>query len=375
MRVGISYWGVTYDFQMHRHVSLDTPDGHRYGRPLLIRELLERGHTVVALQQRREEQPGFFASSQHGDNRMLYCSDNDWYDDAVDSFRACRFPDLDVIFMEWRWPTWKNDPTHPNHDPTRHEPDLDRQLELIDHYRGRTPIIAWDTDLKMTQDDEARFPELILADPSLRTNRLTRDRVSLPFWSDWDELLPVAEPYPIYGYVGNNYERPDEFQRFYFAPRADIRKLGVQTAMYGNWLQRSPEREAPESLIRRYPEVAFNHRMDFHGSMSMMNRFVCTTHVSKQSYYDTGFVSPRYLEAVAVNCPALAPEAMRGIVPFDDEWFVGDEVDVMDAVATMASMSLEHRRELVAKQRSALRGTGMFDVSRVADFIESSAMG
>lgn len=358
MRIGLSYWGVCYDFSNHRLSRVDTPDGHRYGRPILITELLQRGHDVIEMQ---------FGRAEFG-RYSAFCGTEKR---EVSSAFTHGLPDLDVLFLEWRWPTWKNDRTHPKHDPQKHEPDLDRQLELIEYYKDRCPIIVWDTDLKVTPEDEARWPELILTDPSLKTNRLTRSRVSLPFWTDWMELLPPVDPYPIYGYIGNNYERPDEFQKYYFQVAEDTRLMGVQTTMYGNWLQTSPERESPSYLISSNRQVAFNHRMNFYDSMCMMNRFICTTHVSKPRYYETGFMSPRYLEAMAVGCPALTPASFNGGPLLGEKYVVSSPAEVRDAVRWLKDLSFNDRAAVVAEQRGNLLGHGMFSVTRVADFIES----
>lgn len=373
MRCGFSYWGLCQDFKSHRFSTVDTPDGNRYGRPIFVNELLRRGHSVIALQRRREEQP---LTCQSAGSSMSYA-----LNDAFDLSRAHEqhlaekdvFPDVDVVFLEWRWPTVKNDASHPQHVASRYEPDLDRQIDVIEHYKDRCPIIAWDTDLKITPDDEKRWPELILSDPSFETNRQTRNRVSLPFWTDWSELLPVVEPYSLLGFIGNNYERPDEFKRFYFGCAENARQTGIQVSMYGNWLQSSSERESPEFLIKEHPNVSFNHRMNFFDSMQMMNRFICTTHVSKPRYYETGFMSPRYLEALAVGCPGLVPKKFARNNILGDEWVVDSGVDVIEKVNALKRLSLSERADVIASQRDACRRFNGYDVKTIISFIESCA--
>lgn len=374
MKVAISYWGICENFQAHRHVKLDTPDGHRYGRPIFVKELLRRGHSVIMMQERREEFCFRHDEGTVGAHGIEYCMEPPAHAHSElgdSSVVGNKFPDIDVLFLEWRWSTYKNDRRHPDHIPSKYEPDLDRQLELIEFYRNRCPIIVWDTDLKVTPEDERRWPELILTDPSLETNRLTRDRISLPFWTDWEALLPTSEPYPIVGLVGNNYERAEEFQKFYFNVQSDARAAGLQVSMYGNWLQRSPERESPEALIARNPFVAFNHRMNFFDSMCMMNRFVCTTHVSKPRYYETGFISPRYMEALAMNCPALVPRAQIVNSILGNDYIVDSGADVFRKAKEMKLLSVEQRAALVNEQRDNMKKMGKFDVSTVVDFIEN----
>ena len=100
MKVGLSYWGFCEEFRSS--TIANTPDGHRYGRPVLVNALTSRGHEVIALQKRRETVPYPLLT----------------YSDA--------YPDLDVVFFEWRWPTYKNSGLN------RFEPDLDRQAALLD---------------------------------------------------------------------------------------------------------------------------------------------------------------------------------------------------------------------------------------------------
>jgi hypothetical protein len=310
---------------------------------------------VVALQHRREPQP---------DPNVFYVYDGD---------TQTNLPELDVIFMEYRWSTWKNDRTHPDHRADRYEPDLDRQNEILKHYHGKVPIIVWDTDLKITPEFEQQWPEVIIADPAVDPVTLTRKRVSLPFWTDFQELMPAVEPYPIFGYVGNNYERDREFQKFYFNVSPHARMMGVQVSMYGNWLQRSPERSSPESLISSYKDVAFNHRMGFYDSMAVMNKFIGTVHVSKQRYYETGFVSPRYFEALAVNCPALVPAPFKLGPILGKRWTVSRTDDVRTLLIELKRMNLEQRQAIIQEQRAALKELRKFDVNSVVDFIESVA--
>lgn len=293
MRIGISYWGVCADFEKHRTIDVNTPDGHRYGRPLLIRGLWDHGHTVFALQQRQEPEP--------------YRGIGYDYD----------FPTLDILLLEWRWKTYKN------------TPDVVRQDALVAHYKGRCLIIAFDTDLSMTEEDEASVDYVL--DPS---SAPLRNRIHFPFWSNWVELFAPKQPLPIYGYIGNRYDRDEEFQQLYFEPAAKLREAGVQTIMMGNWLQTSPEREAPETLLSRVTDVAFVPRGNFYDSMKLQNSFLATAHATRDIYKERGFTSPRHIEAALCWCP---------------------EVSCGDAVLELRTLSLESRIELVRQQTESLR--------------------
>ena len=252
-KIGISYWGFCE--KLENCNTANTPDGHRYGRPILVDDLTQRGHTVYALQQKREVLP--YPS-------LLYA--DDW------------FPDLDVLFVEWRWPTWKNSGVN------KFEPDVDRQIELLDYYHNKVPIVAWDTDLKMTLEDEERWPNMIVADPTLNPQSFSIPRIRLSFWSDFKDLLEPLEDAIEFGYVGNNYERDEMFEKYYSKAAAGLRSSGIQTKVWGNWLQRSPERTSPEQIIQKHPQIAFADRVSFGESMTILNKFICTVHITKPRY-------------------------------------------------------------------------------------------
>ena len=346
MIVGFSYWGFCEKFN-NCNVA-NTPDGHRYGRPVFVDELLSRGHEVIALQKRRERQRY---------RTMQYADSPPW-----------DFPELDILFVEWRWPTYKNS------GPQKFEYDLDRQTELLDYYHDRIPIIVWDTDLKMTQEDEERWPRMIVADPTFNPYTLSTTRVRLPFWSDFKPLFD-AENDPIeFGYVGNNYEREAMFQKYYSDASVPLRHEGIQTKVWGNWLQRSPERESPEELIRCHPHIAFSDRVSFRESMTILNRFICTVHITKPSYATQGFCSPRYLENIVTNTPALVPEEFCEPGILGRYWTVGSGDDVAKRVHELKTLTSSERTEIVAEQRDALLRVHDFRVESVVDFIESAAL-
>lgn len=336
MKIGYSYWGICADFESQASIHTDTADGSRFNRHVLVQALLSRGHTVVALQLRQE--PPFSGLT---------------YSDA--------FPDLDLLFLEWRWPTYKNS------GELKRDSDLDRQQLLLSAYHGCIPIIALDNDFKLTADDEAVWPKLIIAEPALRPRELTRKRHRLMPWTNWKELLPTREPLPVYGYIGNNYERIEEFESYYFKPAKELRRHGIQTSMLGNWLQRSPERGAPEWMIAN-TEAAFLPRCNFNAAMRVLNSCICTTHTSKSEYYTNQLIPPRYFEAASVNCPALTPTSAfslgtRTIVTCPD--------DVKRAVLQLKTLPLSTRRDLCAVQRGILQATKLFDVTNTAQFLES----
>lgn len=343
MRLGISYWGFCQRFE--ESTVAETPDGVRYGRPILVDAMVHAGHSVIALQERREivPYPGLA------------------YDGG--------FPELDALFVEWRWPTYKN------LGPVPVEPDLARQTALLNHYtRAGIPVVTWDPDFKITAEDEARWPTMTIADPALRPRHLTRDRVRLLFWTDFKPLFEHPHQRSCsYTYVGNNYERDDSFARYIAGPAQSLRALGIQTSVYGNWLSWSPERKDPSWYIRTHPNVAFCGRLGFYDSMVALNRALCTTHIQKDEYYVASYASGRYIEALMCWTPALVPHEFRDSSILGSSWVVRDARDVVEHVLLLSSASMDARMEIVEEQLFNLRRTANFGVDETVSFFESLA--
>lgn len=339
MKLGISYWGFCEPFEASKEAK--TPDGHRYGRPIMVDSLVGRGHEVYSLQTRRESAP--YPGLK--------------YDDG--------FPDIDILFVEWRWPTYKNSGS------SKFEPDLDRQTELLSHYHGKIPVVIWDCDYKVTEQDELKWPQAVIADPAFDPRSLTRNRTRLMFWTDWKKLMPVNGSSFEYGYVGNNYERPQAFERYYSFPSSQLREFGIQTTVHGNWLEVSPERESPKKLISSHMNVAFAPRLNFYDSMKRLNTFVCTTHITKPEYALRGFASPRYVENIVSNVPGLVPEEF--LIPglLGKDWIVTGSGSVVDKVKQIFSMSIDDRTSLILEQENNLKSSGVFSIDGVVDFLES----
>lgn len=338
-RIGFSYWG--YCENIDDCTVAQTPDGHRYGRPIFVNALVSAGHKVIALQEQREKIP----------------FSNLTYDQG--------FPDIDILFVEWRWKTHKN--SGPNHT----EKDFDRQHELLTHYHGKIPVIIWDTDIKLTSKDELDWPDAKLADPMLKPNKISRVRYRIPFWTDSKAFFEVRDALPNFGYIGNNYERDEMFKKFYDIPAATLRELGVQTQVWGNWLQYSPERPSPKEIVTKYKNISFVDRLSFKESMQILNSFICTAHITKPIYASNGFVSPRIFEALACNVPALIPEECMHSYLFLKDWRVSSSADVVKVVDRLSKIDKHGREGIIIEQRYRIMSNVEFDVKNVVQFIES----
>lgn len=328
MRVLYSFWG--FITPLEKNTMVNTPDGERGNRVDFVKELMSRGHTPIQLQKMRDEEqyPGVE------------------YDDSG-------FPDGDVLYVEWRWPTWKNSGDNPA------EPDYTRQCEVLDYYHNQgIPIIIHDGDLKMTPEEELRWPNAILADACVAPQHQTRKRITIPWCNYLERYFEPVEYSYNYTYVGNNYEREDPFEKYYVAPSKQLRFTGIQTSIYGNWLQRSPERIDPALLLTKTPNVAFGSRLSYKDIFKTLNESITVTHITKPAYTPYGNITGRFFEAIKSSVPALVPIEFQHAVPVglsDESLLVKSSDDVVEKVKWLSGLNAAERKALVDAQEEALR--------------------
>jgi len=328
MRVLYSFWG--FITPLEKNTVVNTPDGERGNRVDFVNELMSRGHTPIQLQKMRDEEqyPGV-------------------------EYDATGFPDGDILYVEWRWPTWKNSGENPA------ESDYNRQCEVLDHYHAQgIPIIIHDGDLKMTPEEELRWPNAILADACVAPQHQTRKRITIPWCNYLKRYFEPVEYSYNYTYVGNNYEREAPFEKYYVNPSHRLRMAGLQTSIYGNWLQKSPERIDPAILLAKTPSVAFGPRLSYKDIFKVLNESITVTHITKPAYTPYGNITGRFFEAIKSNVPALVPIEFQHAVPVglkDESLLVRSADDVVEKVKWLSTLSSSERGALVDAQEEALR--------------------
>jgi hypothetical protein len=328
MKVLYSFWG--FITPLEKNSIVETPDGERGNRVDFVNELLKRGHTPIQLQMLRDDEqyPG-----------VQY--DNTGY------------PDGDILYVEWRWPTWKNSGENPV------EPDYKRQCEVLDYYHEQgIPIVIVDGDLKMTPEEEERWPNAILADACVAPQHQTRKRITIPWCNYMKRYYDPVEYSYNYTYVGNNYEREYQFNKYYVEPSKYLRMHGIQTSIYGNWLNKSPERTDPGVLIAQTPHVAFGPRLAYKDIFGVLNSSLTVTHITKDAYTPFGNITGRFFEAIKSNVPALIPTEFEHAVPVgltDGSLLVDSITDVIEKVRWIATLNAAERKALVDAQEEALR--------------------
>ncbi|WP_240522175.1 hypothetical protein [Amycolatopsis vastitatis] len=299
MKIGYSFWGF---------LGLgirDTPDGGRSHRRVLIDGLRERGHQLVFLQ-----------------------PDRDYLEAGLDLSAHYRWdvglPDIDILFLEWRWPIPGRNTTWCG--AVGHTCDLHRQQQLLDHYTHGLGIrtILWDKDRTLPADDPLRSaPNVNVCEAALHP---TPGAVSLLF-PVVDDTLDAADPVALatraldlpLAYVGNQYDRDDAFSAF-FAPAAARHDHLVA----GKWPRTAP-----------WPHVRFVGRVPFGKVAEIHGRALCTILLLPPTRYaQAGQMTQRLPEAVLAGCLPLTPAGIRGAARFTPT-----QLHVRDGASAAAKIS------------------------------------
>ncbi|MFF1676133.1 hypothetical protein ACFVYG_08880 [Streptomyces sp. NPDC058256] len=334
MKIGYSFWGF-----LGKGIT-NTPDGGRSHRRPLIDALIARRHEIVFLQANRDHLEA---------------------GDALDDAYAFDYgtPDIDVLFLEWRWPIQGRNTTSCGTEG--HTCDLHRQAELLQHYttHRKVPIVIWDKDRQLQADNPWRRTSGVAVceaalDPTPGAHRLL-------FPVD-DQRLAQADPNLLarqpremaLGYVGNQYDRDEQFDHF-FAPAAAC----FEHQVAGKWTQTG-----------RWPHICFLGRIPFEDAHRLYSGTLATLLLLPERYAAVGQMTQRIFEAVLAGCLPLAPASIRQVNQFVPE----------DLVVTSGSHVIRRirgLREIAGSNQHAqlisgcLKRLDLFRLSRQVDALET----
>ena len=301
-RIGYSAWGFLGDGVV------DTPDGGRSHRMTLLQSLISRGVKIVMLQKNRDlDEVGIdFSTSSL-------------------SFDSFGFPDIDVLFLEYRWPIPGRNMGISIKDQS-YTPDLDRQNELIKHYNllGK-PIFIWDKDQQLSQSEinQMNLNKFLIFEPSLSPKN---NRTSLLFPMDPNRTAQMHDDLASYDknsksidlvYIGNQYGRDQSFSIYY---NEVSRLLGSPAEIYGKWMKTD-----------QFPNVNFNGRVGFKQVHSIYTRAFANVIIAPERYYKTGQYTQRLFESLWGLCIPLVPkEYAKHEDIFPEELVVNSARDVCE---------------------------------------------
>jgi hypothetical protein len=334
VKIGYSFWGF-----LGNGVT-DTPDGGRSHRRPFIDALLDRGHDIVFLQADRDR-------LEVGDDLGSAYT----FDDGV--------PDIDVLFLEWRWAIPGRNTTVCGTEG--HTCDLHRQVQLLNHYTvlHHTPTVIWDKDRTLRAESvwrrasHARVCEAALA-PSPGARSLLFP-VAEDLLVEVDPAALAAQPRDLaLGYVGNQYDRDEPFDRF-FAPAA----ARVEHLVAGKWTQ-----------TERWSHVHFCGRIPFEAAAGVYGRSLATVLMLPERYAAVGQMTQRIFEAVLAGCLPLAPADIRYADRFvPHELIVHSGRDVIERLSALREIAgTRQHSDLIAACVDRLR---VFGLSKQVDTLES----
>lgn len=365
MRLGYSFWGFLGDVKEDAQGNtLSTPDGNATYSWSIIYEAQRRGWGVWSMQQDRDS-PAWDRYGRDLFSAFSQDKRSSAYENMMRS-NGTWFPELDVLLLEWRFPIpGRNTPDMK--DQVGYQPDLERQQKILDHYRGQnTKIIIWDLDHKLTLKEEMAFsgeiggPDAIF-ETSIDPLHQMWHRTSVEFPTVVDDLLQL--PSGLFSrdqglvYIGNRYERDEMIDR-YIEP-ISVMFPGI-VSFYGNWPNTIDECRS------RWPGISFHGRVttrDFHG---IYKKTVACPLLAKQSYFDTGFVTPRVWEAILFGTIPIGFEEHLGIHNYC-QFVARDSDQLTDYVELLGDMNRLGR--MILREEAAHRVKHM-DVKFFVDEIE-----
>lgn len=288
-KIGYSCWGF-----LGKGIA-DTPDGGRSHRLVLLKELIKQGASIVMLQTNRDLLEG----GKNFSNKNL-------------NFNS-KFPDIDALFLEYRFKIHGRNFGISKNNP-KYTPDFDRQKELIGFYEKKSiPIIVWDKDQKLNKEESDKIKNSVIFEPALKP-RFNRKSLLFPVDTQRvNQSIKNLEKYDckkkIFNlvYIGNQYERDNDFKKFIDNPAA---KLKTDTRVYGNW---NKYKNQHKENIKKFPNVIFKGRLRFDKVNNVYKKSFCTVLIAPGRYYKTGHFTQRLFESLWGLCIPFAPDKYFGI--------------------------------------------------------------
>jgi hypothetical protein len=161
------------------------------------------------------------------------------------------------------------------------------------------------------------------------------------------------------GYIGSRYERDDTIDEWI----KPITPAGTHRAKFwGKW-------EPADDVRERWPGITFAGRIGVRGFYEAYSRVATVPLLAKQSYYESGFITPRPWEAILFGTIPVGLRGHLGIEQYTDHVAQSPE-DLLRIAKEIRAMS-PIRRE-VLREEAAHRLSHM-DVRNFVDTLERLA--
>lgn len=341
----VSYWGDQVE---------DVACGHTIFLPDLIFALKESGYEkIYAMQDDLDDGEPEFKNYR--------------VTDRLDAYNMQEFtkelPELDMLLVEWRWKmpgrNWFENGEAPEMN------DYLRQHQILSHYHNNTDtkIIIWDTDHKLTKEDEEEWHRAEIIECSFRPKHLTRTRTSV-FWpvdiqdyllrdntvhaplSTTDKNTYPLDPNFIVSYIGNDYDRDEQLDK-YIGGLCKLLPSGT-IQLYGNWLK------YPSKIMgytKRFSGAQIHPKVTKAEMEYIYSRTTMVPLLSKDSYSKHGMVAYRVLEtmyngSIPVGVTEFA-DIEKLVLP---ELVVSSAEEMYQLAITLSRQTYEQRLDLWKRQ-------------------------
>jgi hypothetical protein len=350
MRLGYFFHGYLGDTKYDKDGMLtSTPDGNATYSYSILYEAQKRGWKTFLMNKDRDW-PGF--CKEYNDLfKTFYKQERlDAYMNAILSDDLEENPELDVLLLEWRWPIPGRNCDIDKSNPL-YQPDLDRQLELLNYYKDKgTKIIIFDLDHKLTNEDEVKWEPDAVFETALfpKHQHVKRTSVFIPCLSKFVDKesdfeyqtkdVMFDEHYTTLAYVGSRYERDDVIDE-YIKPFSKRHPLTVK--FYGNWSKTYSE------CINRWPNIEFCNRINVQDFGRAYSNAIACPLLAKRSYFQTGNITARIWEALFFGTLPIGFSENLGIHEVLPKRLVADDARQLNhAVVDLSYQTLQERSKL-----------------------------
>ncbi len=355
MNIGYSFWGFQADDRVKNGKYVSAPDGCATVNWCIVNELTKRGHKVYGMLPNRDAEIVYklgemaFSALAVADRFKAYKSIT-WVEDLKE------WPDLDVLFLEWRFPIEGRN-MHQDIGTPWYQPDWVNQTEMLGHYARLAKSVAWDLDYKY--GDRQKTDGVVESGWS----RGPDSHVDPPFDFSHIHDLPIMPADGSIVYVGSRYARDWSVTKYLWDA---ARMKSNRVIVYGNWM------EGGRNSADDWADVEFGHRISFGEFRDVYKNAAVTPLLAKEEYCENGFQVYRILESVIFGCIPVQIEEFKSpiqYIPAGFDLIARDGQDLIE-IANRATKDFEWRKTVINafREHLAFMNPSKFvdDISRVA---------
>lgn len=344
MRVLYNFWGHLSD-----KIGISSPDGNFSYSWSIIQEFRRRSFHVYGPPIDRDREVvdtyGLKAFKSFSQNKRLQA-----YED-LDFVDLDNLPDIDILLLEWRFPTWYNQSLK---DDVNYSPDLEIQNRLLQYYRNKDVMLRiLDLDYSLTEENECDLLDLngynnvVIFEQGCYPimKHIERETIYIPF--DFDEMLQFNMGQRDFKkhltYIGNDYNRRDDITNKIIP----YSKLFPQKVTFiGKWLE-----DSQKELREKWNDISFKGRIGANEFYENLNDSIAVPLLATQKYKDNGVMTMRILETLLFGSIPIGFSDFKGI----DKWLPDELIVNMEYCTKDIMNKIFYLRNMPFSMRVALR--------------------